>query len=100
MAFLPVSNPFCTPWSYRYDQGVQKGLLTGKKAIIINTHGKSNEEYAASGMDKALALTSDNGIYRYCGLEIINHVYFDGADRTTTEQVETWKEQLRTIYNF
>lgn len=31
-------------FAYRYDQGVQKGLLRGKEVTIINTHGKSNEE--------------------------------------------------------
>ncbi|WP_262497627.1 NAD(P)H-dependent oxidoreductase [Pedobacter africanus] len=27
-------------FAYRYDQGVQKGLLGGKEVTIINTHGK------------------------------------------------------------
>lgn len=57
-------------FAYRYDQGVQKGLLTGKQAIIINTHGKSTAEYETNGMDKALLLTSDKGVYTYCGLTI------------------------------
>jgi len=50
-------------FAYRYDQGVQKGLLVGKKAIIINTHGKSKEEYVQKGMDTALLLTPDMGIF-------------------------------------
>ena len=87
-------------FAYRYDQGVQKGLLTGKKVIIINTHGKSNEEYAASGMDRALVLTSDNGIYKYCGLDIIGHLYLDRADRATPAMIEDWQRQLTSLYNF
>ncbi|RYY55989.1 MAG: flavodoxin family protein [Chitinophagaceae bacterium] len=87
-------------FAYRYDQGVQRGLLTGKKVIIINTHGKSDEEYAASGMDTALALTSDAGIYRYCGLDIIDHVYFDRADRATSDMISKWKEQVISLYKF
>ena len=87
-------------FAYRYDQGIQKGLLTRKKVIIINTHGKSKEEYAASGMDQALVLTSDNGIYRYCGLDIIGHVFFDGADRATPAMVSDWKEKVVSLYNF
>lgn len=39
-----------------------------KKAVIINTQGKSHAQYAASGMDKALILTSDKGD---CRLEIL-----------------------------
>lgn len=43
-------------------------LYLGKKAVIINTQGKSHAQYAASGMDKALILTSDKGD---CRLEIL-----------------------------
>jgi len=81
-------------FAYRYDNGVQKGLLTGKNALIINTHGKSNTEYEATGMNKALVLTSDMGIYTYCGLNVHRHFFFDKADRVTPETVEAWKQQL------
>jgi NAD(P)H dehydrogenase (quinone) len=85
-------------FAYRYDQGVQKGLLTGKQAVIINTHGKSNTEYEAIGMDKALSLTSDKGIYTYCGLEIKEHFFFDRADKPAPERIEIWTSQLRKLY--
>jgi NAD(P)H dehydrogenase (quinone) len=86
-------------FAYRYDQGIQKGLLTGKGTTIINTHGKSNAEYEAIGMDKALSLTSDTGIYTYCGLQIKNHFYFDKADRATSETIEGWKEQIKEAFS-
>jgi NAD(P)H dehydrogenase (quinone) len=85
-------------FAYRYDQGVQKGLLTGKQAIIINTHGKSNAEYESNGMDKALILTSDKGIYSYCGLEIKQHFFFDSADRATPENIAEWTEQIISVF--
>ncbi len=81
-------------FAYRYDQGVQKGLLTGKTAVIINSHGKSHSEYEAIGMDKALSLTSDKGIYTYCGLTIKQHFFFDRADRPAPESVDLWTNQL------
>lgn len=95
-----VDRVFSYGFAYRYDQGVQKGLLTGKSAIIINSHGKSNAEYEATGMDKALALTSDTGIFNYCGLDIKQHFYFDKADRASAESIEGWKSQIRTTFKF
>lgn len=89
-----IDRVFSYGFAYRYDQGIQKGLLTGKQAFIINTHGKSHEEYAAIGMDKALSLTSDKGIYTYCGLEIKKHFFFDKADRAAKEDVEKWTKQI------
>ncbi|GAB3173766.1 NAD(P)H-dependent oxidoreductase [Telluribacter humicola] len=86
-------------FAYRYDQGVQKGLLTGKSAVIINTHGKSSQEYAAVGMDKALSLTSDRGIYTYCGLDVKKHFFFGKADRATPETVADWTREVLEVYS-
>jgi NAD(P)H dehydrogenase (quinone) len=93
-----IDRVFSYGFAYRYDNGVQKGLLEGKKAIIVNSHGKSNAEYEASGMDKALALTSDTGIFNYCGFEIEKHFYFDKADRASDENIERWKNQIQIAF--
>jgi len=95
-----IDRVFSYGFAYRYDQGVQKGLLTGKKTIIINSHGKSNAEYEAVGMDKALALTSDTGIFTYSGLEIQQHFYFDKADRASAESISDWQNQIKTTFKF
>jgi len=94
-----IDRVFSYGFAYRYDQGVQKGLLKGKKAVIINTHGKSHEEYERMGMDKALSLTSDTGIFLYSGFEIVHHFFFDKADKASPEEVEIWKEQIRNTYS-
>lgn len=94
-----IDRVFSYGFAYRYDQGIQKGLLKGKKAVIINTHGKSQEEYERTGMDKALTLTSDHGIFFYSGLEVIQHFFFDKADRATPEDIEIWKDHIRSTYS-
>lgn len=93
-----IDRVFSYGFAYRYDKGIQKGLLTGKHTIIINSHGKSNAEYKAVGMDKALGLTSDVGIFNYCGLEIKKHFYFDKADKASEENVSEWKSQIQTVF--
>lgn len=93
-----IDRVFSYGFAYRYEQGIQKGLLVGKKTIIINTHGKSKMEYSASGMDNALLLTSDKGIYTYSGLEIEEHFFFDKADKPVLEHIETWANQIKKAY--
>nr|WP_255513813.1 NAD(P)H-dependent oxidoreductase [Flavobacterium sp. MDT1-60] len=93
-----IDRVFSYGFAYRYDLGVQKGLLSGKNTIIINSHGKSNAEYSESGLDKALALTSDTGIFNYCGLNIQQHFYFDKADRASAESISEWENQIITIF--
>lgn len=94
-----IDRVFSYGFAYRYDQGIQKGLLKSKKTVIINTHGKSHEEYEKTGMDKALTLTSDNGIFIYSGLEIIRHLFFDKADKASPENLEIWKGQIKNLYS-
>ncbi|WP_149208320.1 NAD(P)H-dependent oxidoreductase [Flavobacterium johnsoniae] len=93
-----IDRVFSYGFAYRYDQGIQKGLLTGKKIVIVNSHGKSNAEYQVMGMDKALALTSDTGIFTYCGLEIKQHFYFDKADRASEENILEWENQIKLLF--
>ena len=93
-----IDRVFSYGFAYRYDQGVQKGLLAGKTAYIINSHGKSKAEYEATGMDTALRLTSDSGIYAYCGLEVRQHLFFDAADRATGAAVDAWINGITMVY--
>ncbi|KQT20841.1 NAD(P)H dehydrogenase [Chryseobacterium sp. Leaf404] len=93
-----IDRVFSYGFAYRYDQGIQKGLLTGKQTTIINTHGKSKADYEDIGMDKAMSLTSDKGIFTYCGLEINQHFFFDKADRPAPETIENWASGIVSTY--
>jgi len=90
-----IDRVFSYGFAYRYDKGVQKGLLTNKKTIVVNTHGKSTQEYHRLGMDKALTLTSDVGIFSYCGLFIKEHFFFDRADKIEKSDFKSWIEAIK-----
>ena len=94
-----IDRVFSYGFAYRYDQGIQKGLLTDKQTTIINTQGKSKSEYENIGMDKALSLTSDKGIFTYCGLKINQHFFFDKADKTHAETIEEWSTQIKNHFS-
>lgn len=94
-----IDRVFSYGFAYRYDKGVQQGLLKGKTAVIINTHGKSHAEYGAMGMDQALSLTSDNGIFLYSGFTIRRHFFFGSADRATAAHVTQWTSEIVALYH-
>ncbi|MBW7453049.1 NAD(P)H-dependent oxidoreductase [Paenibacillus sepulcri] len=89
-----IERVFSYGFAYKYMDGVQKGLLKGKKAVIINTQGKSLAEYEANGMQDALRLTSDKGIFEYCGFEILYHIFFDSVDRSDEPTRKAWLEKV------
>lgn len=89
-----IERVFTYGFAYKYVNGEQMGLLKGKKAVIIHTQGKSNEEYAASGLDQALRLTSDTGIFEYCGFEVMYHLVFDAVPRSDESTRRAWLAQI------
>ena len=60
------------------EKGLEQ-LLTGKKVIIFNTQGTPKEIYDASGMSNDMHLTSDAAIYQFCGIEVLEHIFFSAV---------------------
>jgi len=89
-----IDRVFSYGFAYKYENGVQTGLLRGKKATLIHTQNKSREEYEASGMGNALRLTINEGIFAYCGFEEIGHHVFDSILSSTSKERKQWLEQL------
>lgn len=53
-------------------------MLTGKKGLIINTHGTPKDIYDQMGMTAGLTITSDTGIFDFVGIEPVGHLFFGG----------------------
>ncbi|MCQ6561000.1 NAD(P)H-dependent oxidoreductase [Paenibacillus mendelii] len=89
-----IDRVFSYGFAYKYVNDVQMGLLKGKKAVILNTQGKSHVEYAKSGMDQALRLTSDKGIFEYCGFEVLYHLFFESVPGSDEQTRQAWLQQI------
>ncbi|MEI5908673.1 NAD(P)H-dependent oxidoreductase [Bacillus spongiae] len=91
-----IDRVFAYGFAYAYSEdGNINKLLTGKKGIIINTHGTPTEIYDATGMTDALRKTSDAGIFEFVGIEPLEHLFFgsvpqvdDNARKEMLTQVE------------
>lgn len=90
-----IDRVFCYGFAYSFDA---KGLvpqLKGKKVLIINTQGTPKAAYDASGMFEAMKMTSDTGIYKFCGLEIIDHVFLPAVPMVNDEVRKGYLEQVK-----
>jgi NAD(P)H dehydrogenase (quinone) len=92
-----IDRVFSYGFAYKYVNGVQMGLLKGKKAVILNTQGKSHAEYAKIGMDQALRLTSDKGIFEYCGFEVMYHLFFESVPNADEATRQDWLDQIAAM---
>lgn len=90
-----IDRVFAYGFAYQYTkEGMIESLLTGKKGVMITTQGTPNAYYDASGMTSSLKQTSDEGIFGFCGVETLNHLFFGGI---STSDDLTRKEMLKSV---
>lgn len=79
-----------------YKQGSQgvEGLLKGKMVFLFSPMGTSNEDYGKSGMLDSMKQTCDEGIFKFCGMKVIKHVFFGSVSNL---QDEMTNEYLKAI---
>jgi len=74
-----IDRVYLNGFAYEFTADGVKALLKGKKAFLINTSGTPTEMYDANGMSAAMRKTSDLGILGFCGVEVIDHLFFGGV---------------------
>jgi NAD(P)H dehydrogenase (quinone) len=81
-------------FGYEYVDGAAIGLLKGKKGLMFCTTGSPSDFYAQIGMQDSIKQTSDDGIFKFCGIEVLGHTFF-GAVPYVSE--ETRKDYLSGV---
>jgi len=76
-----------------------EGLLSDKKAVIINTHGTPNDVYDNIGMHKSIEQVSDIGVYAFCGIEVINHTFFGAVPYVKEDERVEYLKTVEKMYN-
>ncbi len=86
-------------YGFAYGSGPEGivGLLKGKKIVVLNTTGGSEEAYRQSGFGKALQEIMGQGIYGFCGLEMLLHHFFFAVPSVTPERRNAMLEELRDL---
>jgi putative NADPH-quinone reductase len=72
--------------------------LSGKKGAIITTSGATVEELRSAGTLRALKTIQDEGLMKFCGIELIGHLYLGGIDPTTSRTAD--ERHLDTVRRF
>ncbi|MBM7651263.1 NAD(P)H-dependent oxidoreductase [Neobacillus cucumis] len=89
-----VDRVFSYGFAYAYgEEGVIR-MLSGKKGLIINTHGNPKDYYNEIGMTTGLKITSDTGIFEFVGIEPVDHILF-GSVGSLDE--EAYKGMLKEV---
>lgn len=90
-----VDRVFLYGFAYQYGaQGVE-GLLKGKKVLLVGTHGHPSDYYAGIGMHKSMNQTQDDGIFKFSGMEVVEHIYLGSVPTTDDATRKGYLEQVK-----
>lgn len=92
-----IDRVFSYGFAYEITDRGGKGLLAGKKVFLVTTMGASEEDYRQFGMFQSFGQTVDNGIFRFSGMEVIDHLYFASVPYVSDEERRTMLDDVRRV---
>lgn len=95
-----IDRVFTKGFAYTMDdEGHLKGLLGDKKVVILNNMGFPYAYYEKMGMLDSMKQTTDEGIFKFCGMEVVEHRFFGHLDAASKAEREGHVEVLKMIYD-
>jgi NAD(P)H dehydrogenase (quinone) len=83
-----IDRVFSFGFAYSASEDGVTGLLTSKKVNIVNTMGTGEDIYRGSGMIYSMKQTTDQGIFEFCGMEVVKHLFFGSVPTTEPQRRE------------
>ncbi|MEB3299257.1 MAG: NAD(P)H-dependent oxidoreductase [Candidatus Sericytochromatia bacterium] len=90
-----VDRVFLYGFAYQYGAEGVEGLLKGKKVLLVSNHGTPIEVYQGNGMLSAMSQTQDDGMFRFCGMDVVDHLYFGAVPSVDEATRKTYLDQVR-----
>lgn len=95
-----IDRVFTKGFAYTMDdEGHLKGLLGDKKVVILNNMGFPYAYYEKMGMLDSMKQATDEGIFKFCGMEVVEHRFFGHLDAASKAEREGHVEVLKMIYD-
>ena len=69
------------------DKGIE-GLLKGKRVRLITSAGMDEQSLKDMDIFNSLKTTQDKGVFEFCGMETMDHIYITESTKLSHEQKE------------
>jgi NAD(P)H dehydrogenase (quinone) len=70
-----IDRVFSWGFAYKSNGNGAYPLLTGKRAMVMSTMGQTRADYE-KGMFKAMNTINVEGVFGFCGIEVVDEIYF------------------------
>ena len=92
-----IDRVFARGFAYEAREGVTKGLMEGKRCVLITLSGSPLSMLLDNGEWKAMDTLQDTHIFRSSGFELLEHLHFDKVEPPTPDEaVERDLARLRS----
>jgi NAD(P)H dehydrogenase (quinone) len=91
-----IDRIFTSGFAYHSNGSGTYPLLNDKKAIIMSTMGQARADYE-KGMFAAMNLVNVEGIFRFCGVEVVDQLYFPSIHSVSESEKEAYLQQAIEI---
>jgi len=92
-----VDRVFANGFAFTYGENGPIGLLKGKRALLFSTTGFPSNIYEQIGMHKSMQQTSDEAIFNFCGIEVIQHLFFGGIPTSSENDREEYLNEVAKV---
>ncbi len=86
-----IDRVFSYGFAYVYKGNKVIGLLSDKRAIIINSTGSNYQDYESQGFYNSMKLLVDKGIFEFCGFKKIKHLFYGGVPTASPKDREIFQ---------
>jgi len=74
-----IDRVFSYGFAYDFKGGAMRGLLSGRKTVVMTVSAAPLEEMRRSGEWDAVQALQDAHIFRTCGLDLVEHLHFSAV---------------------
>jgi len=92
-----IDRVFSYGIAYKQAREGVEGLLKGKMVFLFSPMGTSNEEYDKIGMLNSMKQTCDEGIFKFCGMKVMKHIFFGSASKLENEMINEYLKAIPLV---
>lgn len=90
-----IDRVFSNGFAFEYTATGPRGLLTGKKGLLITTSGADERTARQGTMLETIRRAAVNSVFGFCGFDLYQYKNFFGVPRSTDQQRADMLGELR-----
>jgi len=94
-----IDRVFSYGFAYEVRDGAVVGLLKGKRVRLFSTTGTPDPVYDSNGMHDSMKQTQDTGIFRFSGIDDVEHLFFGAVPYVDDSIRKGYLDQVEKTVN-